>query len=336
MTHTTVVLGWDGLDARLLEEFGLGDRFGSYRRSIDTIENDVIGEPHTDELWPTIITGEPPASHGIRAATPGDSIQWQSRWLQTAATVTNYTLPASVRVRIGGWLMDRGKDLEGTPDYFREREIETVFDDRRSKPISVPNYRSETDRLHSLEYDRSELWGDLVAPDESGGHERYATAREIEERVTGAAHRRLGLVEASLAREYDLVFCWFGYVDSIGHVAPLVEEAGWQERHYRRVARWTEQVRELLDDDDELLVVSDHGLREGDHTHDAVLSGTAAAVEDCASVLDVQDVVETVATRRDPVDEPPLRPRHRHEDQKDGRTASRSEVEDRLSDLGYI
>ena len=69
MSGPVIVLGWDGLDVELLDRYGLGDAFGQHRTTAETYVNPVIDDPHTRELWPSMITGSHPAEHGAPAAT---------------------------------------------------------------------------------------------------------------------------------------------------------------------------------------------------------------------------------------------------------------------------
>lgn len=335
---TTVVLGWDGLDYRLAEEFDLAEAFGEHNRELSTFDNPVLEKPHTYELWPSMITGVEPSEHGIHAASEGGGAAWGNPAIALAARASQSFVPESVRTRIGRVLRSGGAGLDFKPAaYYREKGIETVFDGRRSRAIAVPNYGVERDDRLGLVVDRGADLGDFL--DIDGGEEASYSLRvplpEVEERLVSEATRKLGVVRACLEREYDLIFVWLGYLDTVGHLAPTVDEAGWQERAYRLAADLTGEIRDALTDEDVLVSVSDHGLRDGYHTHDAYLGSTnAEAIEGVESVLDVRDGIERVTGHREPTTRPAVRPAYRCESEVERRDAG--DVREQLEDMGYL
>ncbi|WP_135821570.1 alkaline phosphatase family protein [Halostella litorea] len=337
---TTVVLGWDGLDAELVEAFGLGGAFGAHGHRIDTFDNPVLGKPHTYELWPSIVTGAPPAEHGVHAATDDEGVAWGNPAIAATARLARRVVPEQLRTRVGAALRQRGAGLDfKTADWYRERGVDTVFDGRTARAVTVPNYVTERDRRLGLDADRGAALGDFLAvgegDDEGTVHAPRVSVPELEERLVGEATEKLGVVRACAQREYDIVFVWLGYLDTVGHLAPVVDESGWQERGYRLAAALTGEVADALAPDDALVCVSDHGLRDGDHTHDAYLAADdPAAVRGVESVLDVREGIERVTPASGERTDPPVRERFRGE----GSAASQdaAEVRDQLEDLGYL
>lgn len=337
---TTVVLGWDGLDHRLATEWDLAEAFGPHHREIETFDNPVLEKPHTYELWPSIVTGVGPDEHGIRAATESGGTDWGSRWLSLAARFSNGIVPERLRTEIGRRLRNRGATLDfREASYYAERDLETIFDGRRSLALAVPNYRTDADDALDVVFDRGAQLGDFLHIEEGAEgetrHRPKIPLASLEQRLAAETAKKLGALEAALQREYDLLFAWLGLLDTVGHLAPTVDEGGWQRRWYRQAARWTAAIREQLGDDDVLLCVSDHGLRAGHHTHEAFLSATdERVVEGTASVLDVADAIDGVTPRREAVASPPVSPRHRVEGAEGEESAET--VRSRLDDLGYL
>ncbi|EMA53123.1 hypothetical protein [Halococcus thailandensis] len=285
MTGTTVVLGWDGLDRTLVEEYDLTEAFGPHYSALETFENPVLGKPHTYELWPSIITGRRPAEH------------------------------------------------------YRRRGIPTVFDGRAARPIAIPNYRVPRDYELDIVFDRGEQFGRFLTAGERGTESPAlaASVPRLEERLAGEATRKLGIVRAALQREYDLLFVWLGFVDTVGHLAPIAGavDPGWQERTYRLAADWTRELRTALGADDRLLCVSDHGIREGHHTPDAFVGSTEEEIpESTASVLDVRAAIDRVTPTGGDVAEPELKATHRTDERVRVRTAA--DVQQQLDGLGYL
>lgn len=296
---TLVVLGWDALDAELLETYELTDAFGSAVTEIDTFDNPILEKPHTNEVWPSIITGRPPEETGIRALSADEGTEWENPIVDAITDIGSSFVPDSMQQDVGRLLTNLGVERESKDaDYYEEQGLETLFDGRRSLSLAVPNYRTEADRDLGLAFDRgAQLSGYLSIEegDDGESHEPTVPIHRLDEVVAGQAGKKIGVVRQAVQRRYDVVFAWLGYLDTIGHIAPVVEEAGYQRRHYEQAARWTSTIRRVLEPDDDLFVVADHGLQEGNHTHEAYFGSTDAdAVDSVESILDVADAIEAV------------------------------------------
>lgn len=338
---TTVVLGWDGLDYELAKQFGLADAFGRHNKRIETFDNPALGKPHTHELWPSIITGVEPEDHGVWAKTEGTA-DWDSPVIQTVANVAENVIPDRLRTKLGAMLRARGAEMSHRgPDYYRDVGVDTVFDGRQALPLGVPNYHTATNDRYGILADRGAQLAEYLDFDTSGTegegswYEPGIPDHEFEQLIAGEASQKLGIVRAAVQREYDLVFVWLGYLDTVGHLAPVVDEAGFRRRAYDRSATWTREVADTLQPEDTLVCVSDHGLRNGFHTHDAFL-GTSEerAIDGVRSVLGVRDGIERVTPASGEVEDPPIREAHQHDDA--GETREAAAVRDQLENLGYV
>lgn len=323
---TLVVLGVDALDPDLVsidEHFNLTL---TSHRSIATIDS-AAGEPSTHELWPTIITGLRPEEHGL---VLDDGVAWQNPVLRYGSRVANYVIPDDLQTRIGGWLLNQtSQDAFRTPaTYYEDNEIETVFDDRRAAAIGIPNYVTnpdDEDREHRLR--RS--MGDLFERDQSarGGH-ASADPEQFYEQCMEMSMVRIARTRRALrSRQFELVFGYTSGLDLIGHVAYNRPEL--QQQAYEELDDFIGELRDDLDEEDELLLVSDHGLQDGLHTHEAMGAGTSSTlVDNIESVVDVKGAIETELRRSN----------HQPPRQMDGKsTAGDSEaVRNQLKDLGYL
>lgn len=298
MTEPTIVLGWDGLDYELVQKFGLADDFGEEVTRIETFDNPVKGEPLTREIWPSIIAGEIPDVHGIHAETEDDGIDWDNPVIDAASDFAAGMVPKTVRLKIGHELRNRGARVkQQRAEYLDEQPAGTVFDGRDSVAISIPSYQTELDRQLDLVVDRTGIWHGVlhtVETEEGVVYEPDVSIGELDLRLVGKARRRYGYVEAAATQGHDLVMCWFGYLDTVGHLAPAVNSADWQRRHYARAAAWTRDLRERTDAI--VLCVSDHGLRGGSHTHDATFSAPEGVALP-ETVLDVRKTIDSVTPR---------------------------------------
>ena len=336
----TVVLGWDGIDHELATRWELADAFGEHTRELETFDNDLLGKPHTHEIWPSIITGRSPNDHGIYAKTEDEGAAWNSRTVALAAQLATGFVPEHIRTSIGKIIRNAGAELDyKTPAYYQDRGIETVFDGRQSLSLAVPNYRTAADDALDMHFDRGAQLGEYlnITTDDQGRtrHEPSVPIHRLEQRLVSESMRKLGVVRSAIQREYDLVFVWLGYLDTVGHLAPTVDEDGWQRRAYEQAAKWTREVRSDLTDADTLLCVSDHGLRDGHHSHSAFFGADNEEVtQETETVLDVAAAIDAVTRSRTDGGVPEVRNSYRRETPS---TAAEAEaVRDQLSDLGYL
>ncbi|MDZ7687777.1 MAG: alkaline phosphatase family protein [Halobacteriales archaeon] len=323
---TLVVLGVDALDPELVDSDEHPSLTLESHRSIETITSST-GEPSTHELWPTIITGLRPEEHGL---VLDEGVAWQNPVLRIGRDVGQYVLTDGMRTRIGAWLLNNtDEDAFREPvTYYEENDIQTVFDGRDSKAIGIPNYvvdPDDEDREHELRKSMGELFE--RDPDEKGGHtsddphEFYELCMEMV-MIRVARTRR-----ALRSHNYELVFGYTSGLDLVGHVS--YDLPALQERAYDETDDFVGELRDDLGDD-ELLLVSDHGLQDGVHTHEAMVAGTKEEmVESIDSVTDVRGAVEDELRAGD------------HQPAPDETTARRDDekgekVREQLEDLGYM
>jgi hypothetical protein len=283
-----IILGWDALDADLIHDYGLAEQFGGEVSRIETYANPVINEPHTRELWPSIITGLHPDEHGIHAVEETDGVNWDNPAIDLAASLASGVVPHEVRTVIGKWLREQGAGLDAKrPGYYREHGIPTIFDDG-GRVISVPNYVTGYDQQHELDANRDDVWGAILpGRDGSEGLEPNVPLAAVYHTIFGAVGERVGHTLAAIQQGHDVVFTWFGLLDTVGHIAPAVE-GPIEESAYRHAARLTQSVRDHAPADATVVSVSDHGLQAGEHTHYATLASADPAPHDrIGSVFDV-------------------------------------------------
>jgi hypothetical protein len=83
-----------------------------------------------------------------------------------------------------------------------------------------------------------------------------------------------------------------------------------------------------LSDEDELVLVSDHGLQDGLHTDEAMIAATdPSIIADVSSVLDVRTALESELDLHDHIPSP-------RDDAVE--MGDSSEVREQLEDLGYM
>lgn len=322
---TVVVVGIDALDIELVDSKSHPNLTLDSHRRIDTIVSSS-GEPSTHELWPSIITGLTPEQHGL---VLDDGVAWENPLLSMLSTAADVVVPDEIQTRIGAWLLTNTQtDAFRTPaSYYEENGISTVFDGRVSKEIGIPNYVVDSeseDREHQLRREMGELFE--RDPDAKGGH-RSADPVAFYEQCLEMAMIRIARVRRSLrSREYELVFGYTSGLDLIGHVSHSRPQL--QRGAYDELDDFVGELRTDLGADDELILVSDHGLQDGLHTEEAMIASTSDVIQDVDSVLEVRSTIEELLTEdshlpdgrwdREAVDE--------HSE----------EVQKQLEDLGYM
>ncbi len=290
-----VVLGWDALDAELLQDYRLEDQFGAAKR-IATFCNPVIDEPHTLELWPSMITGQHPDEHGVHAVTDTDGVNWDSPIIDTLSTLSSGIIPQHIRTIIGERIRERGGDLDSKPArYYQRVDVPTLFDDG-GRAISIPNYETGYDRRHGLDGVRNDVWGEIV-PDRTvdDGVRPQVDLATVWETITREAGRRFGHTMTAVQEQHDVVWTWFGLLDTVGHIQPAMDVC-LEQPAYQFAAAITDTVRRAVPDDAIVVSVSDHGLQDGTHTDYATLATGSASAHEC--IDDVVDVYDWVADNR--------------------------------------
>jgi predicted AlkP superfamily pyrophosphatase or phosphodiesterase len=333
---TLAVLGIDALDPDLVDADDHPNLTLSAHRAIDTIDSHA-GEPSTHELWPTIITGLEPAEHGLTLEE--DGVAWGNPVLEFGSRAADYLLPGAVQTAIGAWLLtNTDTDAFRTPaTYYSDNGIETVFDGREATAIGVPNYVVDPD-TEDREHQLRRSLGDLFErdPDAQGGH-RSADPETFYEQCMEMAMIRVARTRRAVrGGRYELAFGYTSGLDLIGHVT--YDRPALQMGAYEEMDEFVGELRADLDEDDELLLVSDHGLQDGVHTHEAIVAATdPALVADIESVTDVREAIER---ELDDGDHSPT-PRFADASKRAGEydpadDGSGDEVKEQLEDLGYM
>jgi predicted AlkP superfamily pyrophosphatase or phosphodiesterase len=322
---TVVVFGIDALDPDVVDPDVHPHLTLAEYSPIETISSSA-GEPSTHELWPTIITGLRPEEHGL---TLDDGVAWESPVLRMGSKASDYVLPDSVQTQLGALLLNRtSEDAFRTPaSYYAEQGLDTIFDGRNGKSIGIPNYVVDPgteDREHQLRRDMGDLFE--RDPEAKGGHASADPVAFYEQCLEMAMIRTARIRRALRGQQYELVFGYTSGLDLVGHIS--YDRPVLQEQAYEELNDFVGELRGDLREDDELVLVSDHGLQDGLHTEEAMIASTEPViVEAASSVLDVRRALEAELDRRDHTPVP------RREETTVGDS---SEVQEQLEDLGYM
>jgi hypothetical protein len=322
---TVVVFGIDALDPELVEAERHPNLTLAAHDAIETITS-VAGEPSTHELWPTLITGLRPEEHGLQL---DDGVAWQNPLLRAGSSAADYVLPAGVQTRLGAWLLNNtDEDAFRTPaTYYAERDIPTLLDGEDRLAIGIPNYVVDPDtedREHQLRTQMGELFE--RDPEATGGHTSADPAEFYEQCMEMAMIRTARVRRGLRGRRYELVFGYTSGLDLIGHVSH--DRPALQERAYDELDEFVGELCDDLGEDDELVLISDHGLQDGLHTEQAMIAATDPGVVDAvAGVCDLRAAVEDLLADGT----------HTPDDRETASGGVDSEaVRQQLEDLGYV
>lgn len=286
---TIIVFGIDAMDPNLVEPDCHPHLTLDSYRSIETIIS-ASGEPSTHELWPTIITGLHPDEHGLVIE---NGVAWENRWLNLASDFAKGVIPKSVRTKIGMWLLNTTDQdaFRTSSTYYGDNNLTTVFNGHEATAIGIPNYvthTDETDREHELRRSMGELF--KRDRDAVGGHSSTDPLAFYNQCVEMIMIRAARIRAAHYSRQNELIFGYTSGLDLIGHIA--YDRPELHETAYDIVDQVVAGLVDKLNDNDELLLVSDHGLQDGLHTDTAMVASTAPAiVDDIESVLDVRESI---------------------------------------------
>lgn len=307
---TFLILGLDALDFGLVEMWDLEPiQLENYRQ----IETFSYGHnvPYTLEVWPTIATGLHPRDHGITAKTSSD---WENPILDFLSQYA-YLLPGRLQSRLGKFF----ESATSSEFALAETTAETIFDAPNRTVHNWPGVANGRELL--------DVWNMIDA-----GYGKWSLERE----VLGKAASQFGWAKEMLRHDTDLAGVHIHSLDVLGHAyasegndnthsSSNLQEL---ERIYRDFARRVGNIRGEMDDEDELLILSDHGMTNeltdgpeayhGGHSQRA-FAGTTLDVELPGTVFEYFGWVNSHLEKSKHVGEEPLAMPTEH-----------------LRDLGYI
>jgi len=323
-----VVFGIDALDFDLVNRSNHPNLTLESHKRIETIAS-KSGEPSTHELWPTIITGLKPESHGL---VLDDGVAWENPILRYGSRVADYVLPAGIQRAIGAWLLtNTDQDAFRVPaSYYEQANLQTVFDGRTATAIGIPNYVTDPDtedREHTLRRQMGELF--QRDPNAKGGHTSSDPTMFYEQCMEMAMIRVARTRRGLRSRQYELVFGYTSGLDLTGHIA--YQQPGIQDAAYTELDEFVGDLRADLSEQDELLLISDHGLQDGLHTDSAMVAATTDSL--CSQICSVTDVRASIETELRDGD-------HSPDPRSFGPSGATDEagetVREHLDDLGYL
>jgi hypothetical protein len=273
---TLVVLALDAVDVRHAEDFGCENLLLDRHTEMQSVAH-RLDHPHTGEAWPSIATGLHPTEHGLSGHGEWDS-----------AVLTGLSRLASA-LNVSGEIRDRiGDTIKAKTDHEWSLQLvdEPTFLDGDHRAVhNWPGvYRNE-----SLHY----IWGLF-----SGASKKELSEEMLVREAFTEAASKFGWVHEAIDHEVELAATHVHVIDVLGHL--YAEDRDKYREVYEKIDRWVGDLRATLGPDDELLILSDHGMEaawiEGDenpgsHSWRAIAS-TTIDDEPPDNALDVREWVE--------------------------------------------
>jgi hypothetical protein len=240
---TLLILGLDGLDAGLVEHWDIDSFRLSQSREIETFSYGHK-RPYTLEVWPTIATGLHPKQHGI---IKGDTSNWENPILDFLSQFTDI-LPNNLQSKLGSYF----DSATGSNFALATTSAETFFDGPQRVVQNWPGVTAGQELV--------DVWNMTKAG--------YSN-NEFEREVFGKAAGQFGWAEEMLRHDPVLAGVHIHALDVFGH-AYTAEQEGFTkstgrirdlERTYREIGQRIRQIEESMSEEDNLVVLSDHGMR---------------------------------------------------------------------------
>lgn len=282
---TLVVLALDAMDAALVDRFNTEPFQLNNYCEIETF-NYMRDQPYTLEVWPTVATGMEPEGHGI---TESGTSEWDNPLLNFASRFTG-SLTEGTRDRLG----DLVTEYTGEQYTIAETDAETVFN---APGRVVHNWPGVANNRYLLD-----VWRTMKPQDDG------QSIDEFERKVYGTAAEQFGWVNEMLNHNVSLIGTHVHTLDVCGHAYATDEPR--LEKVYTRIGEMVENVQSNLGPDDELLLLSDHGMNvewlDGDDAGSHSWRSMAATTADDELFDDVygaRDWIETHTPEWKPVED---------------------------------
>lgn len=274
---TVVVLALDALDAGLVEYFEVSEFDLGTSQQIETYSHSK-DDPYTLEVWATVATGLGPNEHGI---TGHGTSEWSNPVLEFASRFSG-RLNESTRGTLGRFV----RDQTGEREEIGETNAESIFDRDGAVVHNWPGVHDGSDLQRA--------W-DLMNAVAEG-----TPKNEFERDLLGLSAQQFAWAEEMLNHEVTLAGVHIHTLDAAGHAYSENEDS--LRKIYERVGGFVDQLAQALGPNDDLLLLSDHGMRTsfygkieenkspGSHSWRAYASSTTDSVPN--SVFDVVEWVE--------------------------------------------
>ncbi|MDY6789131.1 MAG: alkaline phosphatase family protein [Candidatus Nanohaloarchaea archaeon] len=242
-----IIVGFDGMDKRKIEEFGCKELQQEHFGKIDLKDLEL----KTPLLWSKFITGKEDTGIDFMQAQSKENAQkWDRR---IARFLEKFGRKGFYLRRFIGAQIFGSTDI--TPDR-RFMKVKSFFEQvEDSKAIQIPGYSEYT----ALKKTRIGL-----ALGEDAAYSKETIRRDIEMEY----RTRVREFFRALDKDYRLVMVHLHKPDFYGHMFPTdsIEDSMEIAEMYKEMDNLAGKVRDIAGENDLVVFLSDHGMEEGAHS----------------------------------------------------------------------
>lgn len=234
---TLVVLGIDALDAAQVEYFDIDTFRLATHGEMETFahQNPI---PHTGEVWPSVATGLHPSEHGI---THGGESKWDNIVVEYASRIAGPYLSMGTRADLGRLI----RRFTGADWEINETSEGTFFDGEGRHVHNWPG------TINGNEV--RTVWRHINHTVDEGSPQE-----DFDRELSANEAQKFAWVEEMLNYESVIVGTHIHLLDASGHAYARNEDH--YRQFYEKAAAYVERIRAAMAEDDDLLILSDHGI----------------------------------------------------------------------------
>lgn len=260
-----VVVGVDGLEPDLVEEWNLKGLKQEEHGKVNVPINKVEGKALSPEVWGDFLTGK----HKDRGFKDTSTL------IRLLKSVRKY-LPV---FKLDDWLEERSLLSKYTNSAINFPELgeneKTFIDETGGDYHNSPFYDYDNEEINREE--RKYIKGEISI------QELKNFLNNLYEKNKEKAREKLEKTEA------DLFFTYFHYTDAIQHHFYMDED--FIKEKYEDVQQLILDLKNMADDDALFIIVSDHGLKKGKHTEKGFYSFNRKIGLDEPHITDFYDII---------------------------------------------
>ena len=241
------ILGYDGLEHDLVEKMRLKHILQEEHGTVNVPIVGGIDDPSTPIVWTSFITGQPPSIHGVDMPemwnSEADTLRSFIRRHRTLHNIAK-KLKLGYRVR---------ESLGVEPQFPSRKNIkcDTFFETvKPSIPIGVPVYNKDLHEVYPI--------GDVMKALQDPGYRI-----EFERKNRDIFEEEKRILFEKLHDDWKLLMIHVHITDLFGHV---FWGTGKLSLLYEEMNLLTKQVKESLNSEDLIMIISDHGMSKLGHS----------------------------------------------------------------------
>lgn len=250
------IVGIDALEHSLVEKWNLKnlkqEEYGKVKLPISSKHEG----PFTPEMWASFITGKTPDEHGIHSYK-----KWSNPIIRFLKPIYfDHIRPILKFLHLP---LPKGSHLKKAGFSYKtygkeDLNCETIFDMiPKSKAISVASYNEGTEAVDIIRKYFSE-------------DEDKINRKKVDKESREVFEKRKKEFLNSIKKDYRLLMVYFHAPDTLQHVFYYDEK--YIRDLYEELDKMVGKVKNMIDKDDLLIVISDHGQLNGKHTNYAFYS----------------------------------------------------------------